>query len=90
MAGLSLNLTAEQRVELRQIIADLSELTSLSSNAQAFVADQKSRLDQWGDRMYISQKQYDWLKSLHNEHVGTLEQESKGMLEGDDEDEIRF
>jgi hypothetical protein len=40
----------------------------LNGRAQGFVDDQIARHDKYGHRMFLSEKQLDWLESLHKEH----------------------
>ena len=63
--------------ELADVVDDLKE------SARNFVSDQIERKKQYGERMFLSPKQINWLDSLHNEYVGTAEQPGpKGVDEG--------
>lgn len=35
-----------------------------NAREQDFVSDMRDKYDDWGDEMFLSQAQYDWLKNL--------------------------
>jgi hypothetical protein len=90
--------------ELKTILTDLEAVVDqLKGNSKNFVTDQIDRHAKYGDRMFISSKQLDWLKNLHEEYVGTVlnaegrarsgeNEEERGERERDDDidDEIPF
>lgn len=60
--------------ELASMLTDLEDVVDqLKGNSQNFVKDQIDRHAKYGDRMFISAKQLDWLKNLHEEWCGTAQ-----------------
>lgn len=75
------------------------ELKKLNDTPRKFVEDQLQRHEQYGERMFVSDKQFNWMKQLHEEHVGPLDTASaqaasprRDLLgdDGDMDDEIPF
>lgn len=65
------------------------EIKKLPSRSQDFVRDQLDRFHKYGQDMFMSQPQWNWLKDLYEKNVGSLDQaRSKGKDE--DEPEIPF
>ncbi len=89
--------------ELKTMLTDLAAVVDqLKGNSQNFVRDQIDRHNKYGERMFVSPKQLDWLKNLHEEYVGTVqhvtpkeerevgEEEGRGSLQDDLSDEVPF
>lgn len=81
-------LNANDWAEVARIIDELEpEVGGFSYDAaNNFVRDQVERKRQYGERMFISEKQIAWLKRLHEEYIGDTahEQEDDGDLDMND------
>jgi hypothetical protein len=64
-------LNADQMEKLETLLQGLEpEIKNLNPSSQSFVRDQIKRFDQYGDRMFISPKQWAWLEDLYKKNVG--------------------
>lgn len=94
-------LSSDDYTKLKDMLTDLAGVVDqLKGNSKSFVEDQISRHEKYGDRMFISMKQTQWLRDLHSEYVGTVAhatpKEEREVGEEDDDrgddmnDEIKF
>lgn len=59
--------------------------------ARNFVQDQIDRIAEYGPRMFMSEKQVNWLTRIHNEQIGTNEPGTGGSgVDLDIDDEVPF
>lgn len=83
-------LDPEQYAQFSLMLSELEPVADqVYENGRNFIRDQIERNKQYGERTLVSPKQFSWLKSLHDEHVGSSEQqEPKGIdgKRGDDRD----
>lgn len=72
--------------EFSRILEELEpELGSLTGQAVTFVPDMIEKNKLYGERVFVSPKQFDWLKKLHEEFVGDTAHE-KSAPEADNRD----
>lgn len=72
----SRKLSDEEYQRLVDLLTGLEgHIPEMRGNSQQFVRDQVARHKQWGQEMFISEKQMSWLQSLHDEFVGTHDPE---------------
>lgn len=67
-------LDGDQRLKLELIIngiAEQGEDADVTKWERDFVADQEQRLEEWGDRMLISDKQWGILDRIYDKVVGS-------------------
>lgn len=86
-------LSPEKYAEIAMKIDELEPLAAdddLPGASNSFILDQVARKKQYGERMFLSPKQVDWIESLHNEHVGTAEQPEPKGIDGKIDDDIPF
>ncbi len=70
--------------EFNRILQELSpEVDDMKEPSQGFVKDMIEKNGLYGERVFVSGKQFDWLKSLHEQFVGDTAHEKSG---GDDRD----
>ncbi len=57
----------ERSQEAVKLISQIREadFSSPNSTEQEFLAQMAVRADEWGDRMYVSEKQLFWLRDIH-------------------------
>jgi hypothetical protein len=68
-------ITEELFQELKDKVTDLNAINdTLYKSARPFIADQAARLDEYGTRIFMSPKQINWIRSLHNEFCGTADE----------------
>ena len=75
---------------LAKVIKDLSSdtvLDSITGNSEGFAREQTAKFKRWGDDMYISPKQAQWLESIHEKHVGTRPTTVARPMRDDEADE---
>lgn len=92
-----MSLSDKDYTELQTILQGLQGV-ELHERAQGFVDDQVRREQQYGQDIFLSVKQWAWLRSLYSEKVGVLKghvagKVSDGEAEGpqrDLDDEIPF
>lgn len=91
-------LSEEMNERLGVLLENLSTVRAkLNGRAQGFVDDQIERHDKYGERMFLSEKQLDWLESLHKEHCPGVElpatrpdDDDPGPSDDDMQDDIPF
>jgi hypothetical protein len=82
-------ITDEQNERLGLLLENLIAVRAqLTPSSQRFVDDQVKRHDQYGDRIFMSPKQWQWLEDLHREHCSDMKLpgDSNGET-GDDDSE---
>lgn len=84
-------LSSAEYVQLKDLLTDFEGVVDqLKGNSKSFVEDQISRHAKYGDRMFISPKQMQWLRDLHSEYIGTVSHSTaKEERELGDEDDDR-
>lgn len=88
-------MNVETLEELKQLLADLQpHVKHMTGRSPGFVTDTADRVSKYGAETFMSPKQWQWLRDLHSEFVGTeakREDEPRGAdgRRGDD-DEIPF
>jgi len=64
-------ITEEQNTELTNILSDIQgEEGMLTDRERTFVSDQVERHDKYGLNIYMSEKQWSWLRSIHGKVAG--------------------
>lgn len=72
----SRNLNDKEYAELVDMLRDLEgHIPSMRGNSGSFVRDQVDRHNKYGQSILISDRQMSWLRNLHDEFVGTRDQE---------------
>lgn len=57
--------------EFNRIVEELTpETDNMKETPQSFVRDMAEKNKLYGERVFVSPKQFDWLKKLHEEFVG--------------------
>lgn len=65
--------------EFNRIVSELEpEIDNMKETPQSFVADMVEKNSLYGERVFVSPKQFDWLKKLHEEFVGNTAHEKSG------------
>ncbi len=80
--------------EFNRILEELApEVDNLNGASQSFAKDMIEKNQLYGERVFVSPKQLDWLKRLHEEFVGdTAHEKSQGdpRSDKDMDDDIPF
>lgn len=65
---------SDRECELLEAMLEALEPVSarLTAKSRQFVSDQRNRYAEWGNRMMLSPKQWNWLHELYEEFVGPL------------------
>lgn len=72
--------------EFNRILEELGpEVDNMQATPQSFVRDMIEKNGLYGERVFVSPKQFDWLKKLHEEFVGDTAHE-KSAPEADNRD----
>lgn len=97
---MSNRLTAVQAEQITQMLPDLLAVRKdLAPNAAKFIDDQISRFDKYGNGMFMSLAQWNWLVGLYEKHVAPLNSipvtydpyaDRKDTLGDDTDDDIPF
>jgi hypothetical protein len=65
-------ITEELFNEMKDKVTDLNAINGeLYQSAQGFITDQAARLEQYGQRIFLSPKQVNWIRDLHEKYCGT-------------------
>ena len=56
----------DEAIEILGKLEDCYE--DLDNGSQNFVDDMTDRMEKWGDRMYVSERQIEWLRRLEDKH----------------------
>lgn len=92
-------ITEQQNERLTLLLEALEpETKKMDDRSRGFVEDQIHRHQQYGERILISPKQWAWLESLYQKHVGALAELPSDKSDRDDtlgngddiDDEIPF
>jgi hypothetical protein len=76
-------LEPEQYAEFSLMLSELEPVVgSVYASGQSFVRDQIERNKQYGERTLVSVKQMDWLRKIHEEFVGSSEQQEPKGIDG--------
>lgn len=77
-------LSEKDYAEFNRILEELApEVENLNGASQSFTRDMIEKNGLYGERVFVSPKQFDWLKRLHEEFVGDTAHEKST---GDDRD----
>lgn len=68
-----MSLKDDEVKKLEAVLLALEGL-DLKGRSELFVADQRARYTQYGANILLSTKQWDWLKNLYKEHVGSWDE----------------
>lgn len=75
-------LNEKDYAEFNRILEELApEIDNMKETPQSFVSDMVEKNKLYGERVFVSPKQFNWLKQLHEEFVGNI-----AFDKGDDED----
>lgn len=75
--------------EFNRILEELApEIDNMNSTPQSFVKDMVEKNTLYGERVFVSPKQLDWLKKLHEEFVGDTQHDK--AEDGPDPNDPRF
>lgn len=68
-----MSLSSSEVKTLEAILDGLEAAGGLNGNSETFVKETRDRYTQWGAGIRLSVKQWDWLKSLYEKNVGSLD-----------------
>lgn len=89
-------LDAKDYAVFNQLIEELEpEIDNMKETPQSFVKDMVSKNKQYGERVFVSPKQLDWIKRLHEEYIGDTDHDVDPEADGrhpprDMDDDIPF
>lgn len=64
-------LSERDYAEFNRIVEELTpEVDNMNDTPKSFVRDMIQKNSLYGERVFVSPKQFDWLKKLHEEFVG--------------------
>jgi len=56
----------ERAVECKRLVDEITTFESeLNSHEKSFISDMTDRLDKYGDKTRVSDKQYKWIQSIY-------------------------
>lgn len=65
--------------EFSRILEELGpEIDNLTEPSRGFAKDMVEKNGLYGERVFVSIKQFDWLKSLHEKNIGNTAHEKSG------------
>jgi hypothetical protein len=77
--------------EFNRILQELEpEVDNMKETPQSFVRDMLEKNKLYGERVFVSPKQFEWLKKLHEEYVGDTDHHEDPRSDEDMDDDIPF
>lgn len=64
------------------------EVARMNGSPFNFLTDMIGKNEQYGERVFVSAKQFDWIKKLHEEYIGdTVHEKSAKQLRAEERDD---
>lgn len=90
-------LDAKDYAEFTRMLEELApEVNSMKETPQSFMRDMIEKQNLYGERVFVSPKQLNWIKQLHEEYIGDTAHEKDthdpgpGKRDSDMDDDIPF
>lgn len=64
-------LNEKDYAEFNRLLEELGpEVENMKETPRSFMSDMIAKNNEYGERVFVSPKQFDWIKKLHEEYIG--------------------